>query len=403
VVFTPADAANYVGAQASTTIDVVRAPLAVRANDAVKMFGAPVPAFVASAAGFVNGDSFASLGGAIAFATTATPQSPVGTYPIVPSGLTSGNYTISFVTGTLSVIRGSTVVSVTTAPSPSGNNEPMTFSATVAAAAPAAGQPTGTVRFFDGTTLIGSAALSAGQASLTTAGLDPGIRTIEARYDGDGSFEAATRSITHVIQNAAGTPGLSISSSRNPSNLGQTVTLTANVSFGSGSVSGTIEFYDGGTLIGSSAIAAGRATLTTSALPAGSHAITARYTGLGDVPPSRSPVFVQAVGGSGWKDRTTTMAVSSSANPSIIDAPVVFTADVAGSSGSMPNGRILFMVNGQVVGDPAGVAVTPLSGSTARAAVTVTGLKYGRHKVTATYLGDPNYKGSTALVTQTVN
>ena len=27
----------------------------------------------------------------------------------------------------------------------------------------------------------------------------------------------------------------------------------------------------------------------------------------------------------------------------------------------------------------------------------------GRHKVTATYLGDPNYKGSTALVTQTVN
>ena len=259
------------------------------------------------------------------------------------------------------------------------------------------------MRFFDGTTLIGSAQLSAGQASLTTAGLDPGILTIEARYDGDGSFEPSTESVSHVVQNAAGTPVISVSSSRNPSNLGQTVTLTANVTFGSGSVGGTIEFYDGDTLIGSSAIAAGRATLTTSALPAGSHAIRAHYTGLADVPPSVSPVLVQAVGASGWKNRATTMALSSSSSPSAIDAPVVFTADVTGSSGSMPNGRILFMVDGQVVGDPSGVAVTPLSGSTARATFTVTGLKHGRHKVTATYLGDPNYKGSTALVTQTVN
>jgi hypothetical protein len=69
----------------------------------------------------------------------------------------------------------------------------------------------------------------------------------------------------------------------------------------------------------------------------------------------------------------------------------------------MPTSRILFMVDGQVVGDPTGVAVTPLSGSTARATFTATGLKHGRHKVTATYLGDPIYKGSTALVTQTVN
>ena len=403
VVFAPADGANYVGGSTSTTIDVQRAPLAVRANDAVKPFGAPVPAFVASAVGFVNGDSFASLSGAIAFATTASEASPVGTYPIVPSSVTASNYAITFVTGTLSVVRGATAVSLATSPSPSGNTEPMTFSATVAAAAPAAGQPTGTMRFFEGTTLLGTAQLAGGQASLTTAGLDPGFRTIEARYDGDGSFEPSTQSVSHLVQNAAGTPVISVSSSRNPSNLGQTVTLTANVAFGGGSVGGTIEFYDGGTLIGSSAIAAGRATLTTSVLPAGSHAITARYTGFADVPPSRSPVFVQAVGASGWKNRATTMTLSSSSNPSVIDAPVVFTADVAGSSGSMPNGRILFMVNGEVVGDPAGVAVTPLSGSTARATFTVSGLKHGQHKVTATYLGDPNYKGSTALVTQTVN
>jgi Concanavalin A-like lectin/glucanases superfamily/MBG domain (YGX type)/Bacterial Ig-like domain (group 3)/IPT/TIG domain/MBG domain/WD40-like Beta Propeller Repeat len=402
-VFTPADAANYTGGPASATINVQRAPLAIRANDAVKPFGAPVPAFGASASGFVNGDSFASLGGAIVFATTAGQASPVGTYPIVPSGVTSANYAIAFAPGTLTVVRGSTAVSLATGPSPSGNAEPMTFSATVAVVAPAAGQPTGTVRFFDGTTLLGSAPLAGGQASLTTAGLDSGFRTIEARYDGDGSFESSSEAVSHLVQNAAGTPVIAISSSRNPSNAGQTVTLTANVTLGSGSTGGTIEFYDGAALIGSAPIAAGRATLTTGALAAGSHAITARYAGFADVPPSRSPVFVQAVGASGWKNRATTMALSSSANPSVIDAPVTYIADVTGSSGSLPNGRILFMINGQVVGDPSGVVVTALSGSTARATFTVTGLKHGAHKVTATYLGDPTYKGSTALVPQAVN
>jgi hypothetical protein len=43
------------------------------------------------------------LGGALTFNTTATTGSPVGSYPIVPSGLTSPNYNITFVNGTLSI------------------------------------------------------------------------------------------------------------------------------------------------------------------------------------------------------------------------------------------------------------------------------------------------------------
>jgi len=403
--FTPSDSINYTGAAVSTTVDVAKAPLVVAAQDAQKVFGAPLPALAASASGFVNGDSFASLGGAIAFATTATQQSAVGAYPIVPSGVSSANYAITFVTGTLSVVRGGTAVALSASPQPSGANEPMTFTATVSVVSPAVGQPGGIVQFFDGATLLGSAVLTAGQATLTTAGLDSGSRTIEARYAGDASFNGSTQSAAHFIQDAAGTPVVSLSSSRNPSNVGQTVTLTANVSLGGGSVGGTVEFYDGATLLGSAAIAAGRATWTSGALSAGSHAVTARYVaavGVTDVPSSQSGVFVQAVGEPGWKDRATSMSLTSS-NPSAIDAPVVFTADVTGSSSSAPTGRILFMVDGQVVGDPAGVTVATLSGTTARATVTVTGLKHGRHKVTATYLGDPTYKGSTAAVTQTVN
>ena len=131
-IFTPADAANYTGASVASSIAVAAAPLSVRANDAAKPFGAPLPAFTASAAGFVNGDTFASLGGALAFATSATAQSAVGTYPVVPSGLSSPNYVITFVPGTLAVVRGGVTVSVATSPAPSGLNQSMTFTATVA-------------------------------------------------------------------------------------------------------------------------------------------------------------------------------------------------------------------------------------------------------------------------------
>ena len=390
--FTPADAANYTGGSVSTSIAVAAAPLSIRANDSAKPFGAPLPLFTASAAGFVNGDTFASLSGALMFATSATAQSAVGTYPVTPSGLSSSNYVVTFVTGTLSVVRGGVTVAVSTSPAPSGRNQPMTFTASVGAAAPAAGTPGGTVRFFDGATLLGSSTLSAGSASLTTAGLASGVHTIQATYDGDGSFLAGTGSASHTVNSAAGTPSITIGSNRNPSSVGQSVTLTASLAMSAGPVTGTVQFYDGAALLGTSAIVSGSATFTTTAFAAGSHAITVRYLGSASAPPVISGVFVQAVGASGWKNRTTSATLSASPNPSTLGATVTLTANITGSSGT-PAGAVLFMVNGQVVGGP--VTLTAISGSTARATLVLSGLAGGRHIVTATYLGSSNYKGST--------
>jgi Bacterial Ig-like domain (group 3) len=172
----------------------------------------------------------------------------------------------------------------------------MTFTATVLPVQSAPTTPQGTVSFFDGTTPIVTASIVGSTATLTTAGLDPGTRTIEARYDGDASFEIGSGSAPHVVNTAAATPVLSIASSRNPSSTGQSVTLTASVSMSSGAVSGSVAFYDGATLLGTSTIASGRATRTISTLAAGSHAITARFLGSASAPPAISPVFVQAVG-----------------------------------------------------------------------------------------------------------
>lgn len=401
--FTPADPANYFGGSIATTIDVLPANLAIRVNDAAKPFGAPLPAFTATFTGLVNGDTPASLGGTLGFATSATAGSPVGAYPVTPGGMSSSNYSIVFVSGTLSIVRASVAVGVNTSPEPSGLDQPMTFTVTVAAAPPGAGLPAGSVRFFDGATLLGTALLSDGAASLTTAGLTAGSHTIEARYDGDGSFDIGVNSATHVVNPASSTPSVTLTSSRNPANAGQSVTLTANVSMSSGSVSGVVEFYDGGTLVGSSTISAGRATFTTSSLPVGSHAMTARYAGAGGVPPSRSAVFVQAIEGPSSRSKSSSLALAASPNPAALGTSVNLVATVSGSIAAKPTGRVLFMINGAVVGNPAGEPLAPLSGPNARASLSVPGLAHGVHKVTATYLGDLNYKGSTGAVNETVN
>jgi len=399
-VFTPADPSNYIAGSVSTTIDVTPAPLTIRANDAMKPFGAPLPPFGASFTGLVNGDTPASLAGALGFATTAVAASPVGTYPIVASRLSSPNYATTFVAGSLTIVRDGVLVTVSTSPEPSGLDQPMTFTATVAAAPPGAGSPGGTVRFFDGTTLLGSATLTDGSATLTTAGLDAGSHAIDAQYDGDASFEPGAGSATHVVSAASATPSVALTSSRTTAASGVSVTWTATVTV---ATMGVVEFYDGGTLVAARPLSAGRATFTTSSLAIGSHAITARYSGAGGVPPAWSAVLVQIVTASGANLKNTTMSLVVTPNPAALGAPVDLVANVTGSTATKPTGRVLFMVDGAVVGDPAGEPVAPLSGSTARATLQLTTLAHGRHKVTATYLGDSKYKGSSGAVTSTVN
>jgi hypothetical protein len=178
------------------------------------------------------------------------------------------------------------------------------------------------------------------------------------------------------------------------------VTLTAALSMSAGPVTGSVQFYNGAALLGTSAIVSGSATFTTTAFAAGSHAITVRYLGSASAPPAISGVFVQAVGSSGWKNRTSSTTLSASPNPSAPGGSVMLTATVAGVSGT-PAGAVLFMVNGQVFGGP--VTLTAISGSSAQATLVLPGLDRGRHIVTATYLGSSNYKGSTATLSQTVN
>src|SRR5205085_4053730 len=94
---------NYAITFVGGTLDVTPASLTVTANNANKVYSQANPAFAVSYAGLVNGDTPGALSGSVAYSTAATAASGVGSYAVTPSGLSSANYTITFVDGTLNI------------------------------------------------------------------------------------------------------------------------------------------------------------------------------------------------------------------------------------------------------------------------------------------------------------
>jgi hypothetical protein len=166
---------------------------------------------------------------------------------------------------------------------------------------------------------------AAGQASFTTSTLTVGTHPITAVYAATLDFNGVTSAVLNqVIQAVALASTVTLTSSVNPSVVGQPVTFTAAASvpgpFPFLIQSGTMTFLDGSTVIGTGAINQfGRATFTTSTLALGSHPITASYPG-GTSPggqpiaPSVSAVLTQIVG-TGLRSAPTGFSLTVTPNP----------------------------------------------------------------------------------------
>ncbi|TDX01980.1 MBG domain-containing protein [Dinghuibacter silviterrae] len=118
-------ASNYAIVYNTGTLTVGKAALTVTADNASMTYGGTLPALNVTYSGFVNGDNASKLTVAPTVATTATSASPVGTYPITPSGAVDPNYTITYNAGILTI--GKAALTVT------ADNESMTYGGTVPA------------------------------------------------------------------------------------------------------------------------------------------------------------------------------------------------------------------------------------------------------------------------------
>ena len=95
---------NYQVEFDSGLLTVTPAPLTVTANPQTYTYGNPPPPVAASVGGLVGSDTFANLGGTCA--SPATSTSPAGIYlgAIRCGGITSPNYTVTYVPGDLTVL-----------------------------------------------------------------------------------------------------------------------------------------------------------------------------------------------------------------------------------------------------------------------------------------------------------
>ena len=139
-----------------------------------------------------------------------------------------------------------------------------------------------------GATLAASALCS---FSVTVHGVASGfIKNTTSPVTSIEGGNGAPAQATTIVQDLS---TIGLTSSQNPSTLGQPVTFTATVT--PAGATGKVTFSFGSTLIGTALDASGKATLTTALLPSGIAPVTAIYSGDAGAAPSSSFALQQTV------------------------------------------------------------------------------------------------------------
>ena len=356
---------------------------------------------------FLNGTTTLGTGtlNASGVATFTATTLAAGTQSITASygGDSKDSSSVSTV---VSIIVSQSSVGTTTTLSASAtqiaSGQSVTFTATVA---PQSGSnpPTGTVTFLDGTTTLGTGILTAsGVATFSTNSLPVGTQSITASYGGNSndssSVSNAVSIVVAVAQTAVATT-TTLTASANQITIGQSVSFTAQVVPQSGKAkpAGSITFFDGTNSLGNASLnPGGTATLNTTALAAGTHSITASYSGDSEDSSSVSNAVSVVVTQSSATVATTT-TLTASATQIASGQSVTFAATVAPQAGSnVPTGTITFLDGTTTLG-------TSTLNASGVATFTTTGLAAGSQSITASYAGDGNDGGSVSqAVTVTV-
>jgi large repetitive protein len=399
---------NQLVTRASTTTTVLSSLNPSNYGDPVTFTATVVPPAAGTPTGTVNfmlGSTLlgtGTLSGGVASYTTTSFQLPAGANQTV-TAIYSGdsNFTTSSGTVLQSVIGSASTTSVVTSVNPSVYGQAVTFTATVSSAIPGGNDPTGTVTFLVGSTIIGTGTLNTiggvTRASYTaTAGQLPlGTSTITAEYAGDVNYDPSSGTVSQTVIESGTTTTLTAAPARATATRGVVFRATVvAVSPGSGIPSGVVTFTDvttgrvlGTASVDSSGVAALQAHLGN---PQGVHRIRADYAGDGSYLPSSSGLASVTIIANGT--RTSAVVLRSSSNPSIIGDPVTFVATVRDTGGTprvTPNGTVAFYSGTTLLGYG---TLQRTADGVARATFTTDQLSLGSHPILAHYSGNPTFR-----------
>ena len=196
---------TLIGLVAGLFVGVVGPALAVDVTTTTTLAASPSPSVAGQAVNLTATVSGGATGGTVDFKDGATSLGVVplssGSAALSVSNLAVGVHTLTatysgatgFTASTSAarsqkVTRADTTTMVVSSLNPSIKGDAVTFTATVAAVAPGAGVPTGSVDFKDGSQVLATVPLTAGSASYTTSTLTQGQHGIIGVYSGDANF-----------------------------------------------------------------------------------------------------------------------------------------------------------------------------------------------------------------------
>jgi Bacterial Ig-like domain (group 3)/FG-GAP-like repeat len=272
---------------------------------------------------------------------------------------------------------------LTISPEPQQQGASATATVTVKPALAGGATPTGTIQLTVDGVAAGSGTLAGGQLQLPLGGasaLAPGRHFVVAAYSGDATYHAARFTAVHWV---IGQTETTLTAAPNPVAEGSPLLLTATVSSGDGTPSGTVDFVEGTTVLGQGTLnASGIASLTLNTLAPGQHVLVAKYLGTSQFPASTSASVTVTV------LIPTTTTLSASATSLTVGQQLTLTATVKATQGSTPAGTVTFN-NGPTSLGSAALNANGTASLTLTPAV-------GTYTITATYSGSAVDASSTS-------
>jgi hypothetical protein len=239
--------------------------------------------------------------------------------------------------------------------------------------------PGGSIIFYQDGAAIGTVSSATSVASIISLPLTSGTHSFYATYSGQSGISPATSIPLYLLVGAAVTipTNMSLTSTPNPSNLGQAVLFSVHLSSTTGVPTGTVYFYDGALSLGAGSVvdASGNATFTTSALATGNRSITAAFVATGTYA-GETASLTQVVNGA-----VATAVLAIAPTTVAYGNPFTLTATVSGAAGT-PTGAVNFLDGTAAIG-----SATLASGT---ASVTPLG-SVGSHSYSCEYAGDSTY------------
>ncbi len=362
---------NYAIAYVSGSVTVNPAALKVTAPASTSItYGSALPALTPTYSGFVKGETTASLSSLATCTTTATSSSPAGTYPVTCSGAVDPNYTITYVTGTLTIKPAALTVTAPSATITTGSPVPTltpTYSGFVNGDTAASLSAPATC------TTTATSSSPAGSYPVTCAGaVDPNYTiTYVAGTLTVGSVQPAKPTTLKYTGDTSGSYG-------DPTTLSATLTTSA----GSPVAGAMVTISLGSQSCAAVTSSSGRATCSiTLAQPVGTYPVSASFAGTSLYKASTASATFKIV------PETTQISLLYSA-PALLGSKVTLSALLTQDvSTPVPNETVTLSLGSQHC-----TALTDSSGL-AKCSVTVSG-PLGPTTASAVFAGDKSYAAS---------